>query len=180
VDFGSFCKGAYLARDFVNTKAWFSGKERLTGPDEVRALLRRHDLDRRVAKAEIPRIHELRDRVRSVFAAADEVSVRRQIATLLADYPSRPELAASGEGGVTFAPVGNDAVSWLGANVATGLAFFVAQHGTARLGLCGASDCDDAFVDESKNHTKHYCSVGCTRNENVRAFRARKRKSETA
>lgn len=162
-----------MAADFVNTKGWIGGSERLGGTDEVRAFLVAHGEDKRVTKADIPKLHTLRDRVRAVFTAANDGLARRQINALLADFPTRPRLANDGEHDVTFEPGGNDAVSWIGANAALGLAFFVAEHGTTRLGICGASDCDDAYVDGSKNSTKHCCSPKCTRLENVRAFRAR-------
>jgi predicted RNA-binding Zn ribbon-like protein len=164
-----------LAADFVNTKGWMSGRERLPGPEEVRAFLEAHGQEARVAKADVPKLHALRDRVRAVFTAADDSLARRQINALLADFPSRPRLAGAGDQGVAFEPGGKDAVTWIGANVALGLAFFVAEHGTKRLGICGASDCADAYVDASKNSTKHCCSAACTRLENVRAFRARQR-----
>jgi predicted RNA-binding Zn ribbon-like protein len=57
------------------------------------------------------------------------------------------------------------------------LAFFIAKHGTNRLGICDASDCADAYVDASKNSNKRYCSGDCARLESVRAFRERKRKA---
>lgn len=176
VDFGYFYQGAHLAADFVNTKSWLSGKERLTRHDKVRELLRAAGQERPVAKIDLPKLHALRERVRSVFAAPDDAEARRQIAALLADYPAQLGLTA-GEHGLTFTPTGSDAESWLGATIAVGLAFFVAEHGTTRFGICGASDCADAFIDASKNHTKHYCSASCTRLENVRAFRTRKRKA---
>jgi predicted RNA-binding Zn ribbon-like protein len=174
VNFGYFCKGAYLAVDLVRTKGWFSGTERLA-PDRVRVILQRYGQERRVTKADMPKLVALRARLRSVFEAADDAGARRQIAGLLADFPARLGLAADGADGLTFVPAASDTVSWIGANAAIGLAFFVSQYGTSRLGICDASDCADAFLDESKNRTKHYCSVSCTRNENVRTFRARKR-----
>ena len=104
------------------------------------------------------------------------VEVRRLIDGLLVDFPSQPRFERDGElGGLGFEPVGNDAASLIGASAALGLAFFIAEHGTSRLGICRASDCDDAYIDESKNCTKICCSPRCTRLENVRAFRARQR-----
>ena len=176
MDFGYFCEGAYFAADFVNTKSWLSGSERLGEPAAVRAFLAAHGLERRVAKADIPKLQALRDRVRSVFTADDEEQARNRIRALLDDFPSQAKLA-DGSGGhtVVFEPSRHDVVSSIGANIALGLAFFIGQHGTARLGICGAADCADAFVDGSKNSSKRCCSSECTRLENVRAFRARRR-----
>jgi predicted RNA-binding Zn ribbon-like protein len=180
VDLGYFRDGAHLAADFVNTKGSYSGREYLGGVDEARAFLTEHGHSPAVKKSDIPKLHALRDRLRAVFAAADEDDARRHINALLTDFPTRPSLAGYGERGVTFAPAGSDAVSWIGANAAIGLAFFVAERGLGRLGICGASTCADAFVDESKNSTKHCCSAKCTRLENVRAFRARRASSSSA
>jgi predicted RNA-binding Zn ribbon-like protein len=180
VDLEYFHDGAHLAADFVNTKGWHSGREYLGGVDEVRAFLAGHGHSPAVKKSDIPKLHALRDRLRAVFTAADDDDARRHINALLADFPTCPRLVGDGERGVAFRPTGNDPVSWIGANAAIGLAFFVAERGSGRLGICGASDCDDAFVDESKNSTKHCCSAKCTRLENVRAFRARRASSSGA
>lgn len=180
MDLGYFHDGAHLAADFVNTKGWHSGREYLAGVAEVRAFLAGRGPELAVKKSDVPKLHALRDRLRAVFAAPDDEAARRHINALLADFPTRPQLVGAGERGVAFAPAGRDAVSWVGANAAIGLAFFVAERGSGRLGICGASSCDDAFVDESKNSTKHCCSAQCTRLENVRAFRARRASSSGA
>ncbi|HEY8456866.1 MAG TPA: CGNR zinc finger domain-containing protein [Actinopolymorphaceae bacterium] len=45
-----------------------------------------------------------------------------------------------------------------------------------RLKLCRASDCQWAFVDTSKNRSRHWCSMGvCGNRQKTRAYRARKR-----
>jgi predicted RNA-binding Zn ribbon-like protein len=164
-----------LAADLVNTKGWMSGTERLAGVDDVRAFLEAHGQALRVAKADIAKLQTLRARLLEVFSAPDDDVARRHINALLADYPTQPQLTSDGERGVTFTPAGNDVTGWIGASAALGLAFFVAQYGTTRLGICHASDCADAYIDASKNSNKRYCSSGCARLESVRAFRQRKR-----
>ena len=176
MDLGYFGDGAQLAADLVNTRGWISGKERLTSVEDVRVFLAAHDTTRRVTKADIPKLLGLRERLREIFLAGDDELVRGRINALLAAFPTRPQLAG-GEPGVTFEPTGTDATSWIGAQVALGLAFFIARHGTNRLGICHASDCADAYIDSSKNSNKRYCSGDCARLESVRAFRERKRKA---
>jgi len=176
VNLGYFSSGARLAADLINTKGWVSNQERLLGADDVRPFFEALGQERRVTKADLTRLHALRGRLRAVFLAQDPVEVRRLIDGLLLDFPSQPRFERDGElGGLGFEPVGKDAASLIGANAALGLAFFIAEHGTSRLGICRASDCDDAYIDESKNCTKICCSPRCTRLENVRAFRARQR-----
>jgi predicted RNA-binding Zn ribbon-like protein len=180
VDLGYFGDGAQLAADLVNTKGWVSGREQLPGVEGVRAFMLAHGQLLRVTKADVAKLQTLRERVRGVFTAPDDDFARRQINALLADFPTQPKLADDGERGVTFEPSGTDVAGWVGASVALGLAFFIAQYGTTRLGVCHASDCDDAYVDGSKNSNKRYCSSGCARLESVRAFRQRKRTADGA
>ncbi len=177
LDLGYFGDGAQFAADLVNTRRWISGTERLTSVEDVRAFLGAHGQTRRVTKADVPKVRALRDRLREIFLAGEDQLARDRINALLADFPTRPQLAGDGPG-VTFEPTGSDATAWIGAQAALGLAFFIARHGTNRLGVCHASDCADAYVDASKNRTKQYCSGGCARLESVRAFRERKRKAE--
>jgi predicted RNA-binding Zn ribbon-like protein len=178
VDFGYFGDGAQLAADLINTKGWVSNRERLLGVEDVRAFIEAHGQSLSVANADVASLQALRERLLEVFTAADSDSARRHINALLADYPTRPLLTSDGERGVTFEPTGTDVTGWVGASAALGLAFFVAQHGTTRLGICHASDCADAYVDGSKNSNKRYCSSGCARLESVRAFRQRKRDAD--
>jgi predicted RNA-binding Zn ribbon-like protein len=179
VDLGYFGDGAQLAADLVNTKGWHSGRERLLGVEEIREFVAAHGQSLSVTEADVARLQALRARLRDVFAAGDDQLARSHINALLADYPTRPQLANDGERGVTFAPAGTDVAGWIGASAALGLAFFVAQYGTTRLGICHASDCADAYVDGSKNTNKRYCSSGCARLESVRAFRQRKRAAKS-
>jgi predicted RNA-binding Zn ribbon-like protein len=165
-----------LAADFVNTHSWFSGRERLNGIEDVRAFLEALGHSQRVTKADLPKLVELRERLREIFQAGEDELSRGRINALLAAFPTLPQLAGDGPG-VTFAPTSTDATSWIGAHTALGLAFFIARHGTNRLGICHASDCADAYIDASKNSNKLYCSGDCARLESVRAFRERKRKA---
>ncbi len=176
MDLGYFGDGAQLAADLVNTRGWISGNERLASVDDLRAFLAAHGETRRITKADVPKVHGLRDRLREIFLAGEDEVARRRINALLTDFPTRPQLAGD-EPGVTFEPTGGDVTAWLGAQAALGLAFFIARHGTNRIGICDASDCADAYVDTSKNSNKRYCSGGCARLESVRAFRERKRKA---
>jgi predicted RNA-binding Zn ribbon-like protein len=179
VDLGYFGDGAQLAADLVNTFGWVQGKERLTSIEDVRTFLAAHGQSQRVTNADLPKLLELRKRLQEIFAAGEDTLTRRRINALLADFPTLPQLAGD-QPGVTFEPTSSDATSWIGAHAALGLAFFIAQHGTNRLGLCHASDCSDAYIDASKNSNKRYCSGGCARLESVRAFRERKRKAENS
>lgn len=43
-----------------------------------------------------------------------------------------------------------------------------------RLKVCEASDCDDVYVDLSRNRSRKFCDGTCGNNANVAAYRARK------
>ena len=43
-----------------------------------------------------------------------------------------------------------------------------------RLKVCAAEDCDDVFVDLSRNRSRKFCDGTCGNNANVAAYRARK------
>lgn len=44
-----------------------------------------------------------------------------------------------------------------------------------RLRHCAAEDCQDVYVDLSKNSSRRFCSTTCGNRENVAAYRARRR-----
>jgi predicted RNA-binding Zn ribbon-like protein len=45
----------------------------------------------------------------------------------------------------------------------------------ARLQVCAESDCQDVFIDLSKNRSRRFCSSTCGNRANVAAYRARRR-----
>ncbi len=44
----------------------------------------------------------------------------------------------------------------------------------ARLQTCAGADCQDVYVDLSKNRSRRFCSIGCGNRANVAAYRARR------
>ena len=52
----------------------------------------------------------------------------------------------------------------------------MAEGSWDRLKACRASDCEWAFIDTAKNHSRQWCSMGsCGNREKARAFRQRHR-----
>ncbi|MGH8920949.1 MAG: CGNR zinc finger domain-containing protein, partial [Acidimicrobiales bacterium] len=100
---------------------------------------------------------------------------------LLERHPIRPRIS------------GHDAESWhlhvsdqaarvadiLAAEYLFGLTLVVTELGPDRFGICGASDCNDVFVDLSPNLSRRFCGDKCATRTNVAAYRAR-RKASTA
>lgn len=61
-----------------------------------------------------------------------------------------------------------------GAMCVIALAVVVGSPGGTRLGVCGAANCDRAFIDTSKNGSRRFCSSNCMSRTKVAAFRARR------
>jgi predicted RNA-binding Zn ribbon-like protein len=54
-----------------------------------------------------------------------------------------------------------------------GLATVLIEHGVERFGVCNAGDCDDVFVDSSRNRSRLHCSSTCSTREAVASYRRR-------
>ncbi|MDQ1718885.1 MAG: hypothetical protein QOE89_2838 [Pseudonocardiales bacterium] len=51
----------------------------------------------------------------------------------------------------------------------------VRMNELGRLQVCADTDCQDVFIDLSKNHSRRFCSSTCGNRANVAAYRARRR-----
>jgi predicted RNA-binding Zn ribbon-like protein len=91
----------------------------------------------------------------------------RAVALLVVDLDdSRPELRVG---------VGLRGVPALEARLPAALAAYVAEHGTARLGVCGSDPCRCVFLDRTRGNTRKYCCTYCNDRYAARAYRRRKR-----
>ncbi len=55
----------------------------------------------------------------------------------------------------------------------------VATGEWGRLKICSFDECEWAYVDRSKNRSRHYCEYGCGNKLKTRAYRARRRAAAT-
>lgn len=182
VDFSHYTDDTVrLATDLVNTYAWVDRVESLVAPDDLLSFLEGHaDLlpeppGWQPTAADVAEVQALRARLREVFQAEDAATAARLINDILSHAGARPKVSVHGGRGphFHFEPGGERIADRLGATAAMALATVLVEDGLERFGLCGAHDCDDAFVDVSKNRSKNYCSTTCTTRENVAAHRAR-------
>ena len=128
-------------------------------------------------KSELSSIRALRDSLREVITAADEGTASNKVNRILDAYGAIPRVSIhSGHPHLHFEPIGASMCSWLGATTAMGLASVIVEHGVDRFGVCGANDCDDVYVDTSRNKSRLHCSNTCSTREAVAAYR--KRQSE--
>ena len=114
--------------------------------------------------------------VRSVALAESQADVLDRLNELLA--LARPRPYATDHDGplhLHFARPDSPALEQLTTTVAMGLSQVVVQHGWQRLGVCAAENCDDVYVDTSRNASRRYCSNTCASRSTVAAYRARQK-----
>lgn len=152
-------------------------REDLVDVAATRAWMAEHvNWQRRVTADDVARLKAARDRFREIFTQPEPEAVKA-LNGLLDDYPIHPRI--SGHDGMDWhvhlaeddRPVGEHVVAML----AFGLAHVLVEEGFDRRGVCDSSDCDDVYLDTSRNRSRRYCSATCSNRENVAAFRARQR-----
>ena len=169
-----------LIRDFVNTRDLLDEKEALASPGELVSWLDERKLTRGAVSAtaaDLRRATELREALRQLLLEHTGVEVDRESASGVLDRAARRariELCFEQcSGSLTPASTGVDAA--LGRLV-------IAVHSAMgdgswdRLKACRASDCEWAFIDNARNHSRAWCSMkSCGNREKARAFRERHR-----
>jgi predicted RNA-binding Zn ribbon-like protein len=114
--------------------------------------------------------------VRAVALAQTQDDVLARLNELLAI--ARPHPYATdhdGELHLHYARPDAPVLEQLTTTVAMGLSQVVVQHGWQRLGVCSAENCDDVYVDTSRNASRRYCSNTCASRSTVAAYRARQK-----
>jgi len=165
------------AANLVNTAPTASRPEAL---DSVEALLAQMDgwgwtgaLPR--TEGELESVRRVRSRLRAYWDAdVDEaVTITNE---LLRDGHASPRLVNHEPLGWHLHSTPDDAPLAVRMAVDTAMALIdVIRAGELeRLRVCAAGDCDDVFVDLSRNRSRKFCDGTCGNNANVAAYRARK------
>jgi predicted RNA-binding Zn ribbon-like protein len=104
-----------------------------------------------------------------VDAAADRVNA------LLDASPAYPHLAKDVQGvwRLHHHPVDTELVAMWTAICAEATARLIGTGHADRLGLCAADDCLRAFLDQSKNASRRFCTTTCQNRTKAAAFRSR-------
>ena len=169
-----------LIRDFVNTRDLLENEESLSSPDELVAWLGKQSLTRGdvvATRADLERAVGLREALRQLLLEHTGVDVDRDAASAVLDRTARRariELCFEQcHGALTPAAVGVDAA--LG-RLVIAVHDAMADGSWERLKACRASDCEWAFIDNARNHSRAWCSMkSCGNREKARAFRERHR-----
>ena len=127
------------------------------------------------AKAsELDAIHRLREALRQVIESPNEASASERLNAILHEHDAQPRVSVhNGTAHFHFEPMDSTMTAWLGATTAMGLASVMVENGVDRFGMCQAGDCDDVYVDASRNRSRLHCSTTCSTREAVSAYRRR-------
>jgi predicted RNA-binding Zn ribbon-like protein len=124
--------------------------------------------------SDLAAVRRLRQQLRLVIESPDEASASERLNEILARHHAQPRVSVhNGAPHLHFEPVDSDMGSWLGAITAMGLASVMVENGIERFGKCAAGDCDDVYVDASRNRSRRHCSSTCSTREAVSAYRRR-------
>ena len=122
------------------------------------------------------KVRETAQLVRAVALADSQEAVIARLNELLALARPRPYATDhDGELHLHYASADSPALEQLTTTVAMGLSQVVVQHGWQRLGVCSAEQCDNVYVDTSRNASRRYCSNTCASRSTVAAYRARQK-----
>jgi predicted RNA-binding Zn ribbon-like protein len=127
---------------------------------------------------ELADVRELRERLRTLWAAKDRTEAAAIVNELLREANAQPYLTKHDELDWHLHVTRPDAplAQRMGAEAAMGFLDLIRADDLDRLRICGADDCSDVLVDMSKNRSKRYCDTGnCGNRTNVAAYRARQR-----
>lgn len=130
---------------------------------------------RRGDRRELEQVRALRPRLRR-FWELDADGVVTQVNAMLRDAGALPQLVRHDGSPYHLHATSPEAPLADRMAVEAAMAFVdvVRQQELDRLHVCDADDCNDVFVDLSKNRSKRYCSTTCSNRVNVAAFRARR------
>jgi predicted RNA-binding Zn ribbon-like protein len=169
-----------LIRDFVNTRELLDGSEELAAPADVAAWLAGRGLlapGVAASPTDLRRALELREALRCLLLANNGLDVPRGGAYGVlreAARRARVELAFGGSGS-ELVPAADGIDGGLG-RILAAVHSAMADGSWQRLKACRASDCEWAFVDTARNHSRSWCSMAsCGNREKARAFRERHR-----
>jgi predicted RNA-binding Zn ribbon-like protein len=179
VDFAHYTDApVQLAVDLVNTRSPVSGRDRLDDLVALRRFLDDHDhACDELGPGDLEAAHSLREALRAIFEAPDVPAAAEHLNRLLSSSGATPRVSTHGERGphLHFESLQAGTIDRLAATTAMALSVVLCEFGAERFGVCASTTCNDAFVDNSRNCRKRFCSDGCAHRESVAAFRARQK-----
>jgi hypothetical protein len=148
---------------------------------DLAEFLRAHQMDASgVRDSDHDATHELADRLHTVFTVDDPAEAVAVVNAVLNEAGARPQISGHDEEDwhLHYYPADADPVDRLAVTAAMGLATVLCTAGVRRLGHCDGIECNDVYVDTSRNNRRRFCSEGCANRAHVAAHRARHRTAE--
>jgi predicted RNA-binding Zn ribbon-like protein len=174
-----------LICDFVNTRELLEGTEALRTPAELAEWLAANGLgpaEVRATAADLREATELREALRQALLAHNDVPVDEAAAYGVLDRVARQarvRLRFEQRAGALEPEA--DGVSAALGRIAIAVQESMAEGSWPLLKACRASDCEWAFLDTAKNHSRAWCSMSsCGNREKARAFRERRRQRSSS
>lgn len=182
MEFGHYAnEGAEMAAALVNTLGSDSGNEYMPDLATLEGFLVEHNmmLPRRLTATDLDEVRSLRAELREVFNSGSEDDLVDRLNALLEASGTSPRITNHDghEWHFHYLPTEASVARRLAATAAMGLAAVVCEFGSDRIGTCADDNCNDAFVDTSRNRSRRYCSGSCSSRSNVAAYRARQKSS---
>lgn len=166
-----------LVRGFVNTLDVETGDDAIATPAALTAWLAEHGLcaaSVRATTSDVERAARLREALRAHLLANDGVPLPDDAVSVL-DVQARRSRVQLGfvAGGARLGAESRGVDGALG-KVLMAVAAAMAAGRWSRLKVCRAADCRWAFVDTSRNSSRHWCAMGvCGNRQKARTYRAR-------
>jgi predicted RNA-binding Zn ribbon-like protein len=154
-----------------------SGVEDLPDVDAVLAWMDRWGWTGRrpTTTEELDQLHRVRARVERLWQAPLEEQVA-EVNALLSAGNAVPRLVEHDDQGWHIHATDDDAplAERFAVEVAMGLVDVIRSGERDRLSVCSAEDCEDVYVDLSRNRSRKFCEGTCGTRANVAAYRARR------
>ena len=167
------------AAALVNTAPGHGSSEAEDLPD-LPSLLRWMDRwewtgGRPSTEREVADVRDLRVRIQALWTARLDEQVA-EVNRLLDEGGARPRLVRHGGQDWHVHATDDDApfVDRVAVEVAMAMVDVIRAGERERLRVCTAADCDDVYVDLSRNRSRKFCEGTCGTRANVAAYRARK------
>ncbi len=127
-------------------------------------------------RTELAAVRELRATL-ARFWSADKDAVVDVVNQVLADRRALPQLVKHDEWDYHVHATAPDAplADRMAVEAAMAVADVIRIDELGRLRICEGEDCQDVYVDLSKNRSRRFCGATCGNRANVAAYRARRR-----
>ena len=169
---------AELLVDFVNTREPEAGTDSIADPGRLAGWIAAQtgELIATPAEEDVARVQRLRESLRALLRSHNGGAVAERDLEPLRDAAERsryrPTFTAGGE--LEIAPARSD-LTGFEARLLLAIERLQAQGAWPRLKACPADDCQWAFFDSSRNHSRTWCSMEeCGNREKTRRYRQRK------